>query len=79
MKMDIEGAEEAVLCGSETALRSVDRLVVEVHPQLCDQDWVIAVLRSTYDFLYRIPGRRSAKPLLLASHQPYPFPDYSLT
>ena len=79
MKMDIEGAEEAVLCGSETALRSVDRLVVEVHPQLCDQDRVIAVLRSTYDFLYRIPGRRSAKPLLLASHQPYPFPDYSLT
>jgi FkbM family methyltransferase len=76
MKVDIEGAEEAVLCGSEPALQNVDHLVVEVHPQLCNQDRVVATLRSVYDFLYQIPGRRSSKPLLLASHQPYLFPDY---
>lgn len=76
MKMDIEGAEEAVLSGSQSNLQSVKRLIVEVHPQRCDLVQVVSVLRTAYEFLYQIPGRRSSKPLLLATRQPYPFPDY---
>ncbi len=76
LKMDVEGAEEAALCGHEALLRDVAHLVVEVHPQLCDHDRVVACLRSAYDHLYRIPGRGSDKPLLLATRRPQPWTTY---
>lgn len=76
MKMDIEGAEEVVLRESGTVLQEVANLVVEVHPQVCDSDRVIGMLRKNYRFLYRIPGRRSSKPLLVASQCRYAFPEY---
>jgi len=76
MKVDIEGAEEAAICGHERALARVANLVVELHPDLCRHDRVVASLRGSYEFLYRVPGRRSSKPLLLASRSRRPFPEY---
>jgi FkbM family methyltransferase len=76
MKVDIEGAEEAVICGHERVLQRVANLVVELHPSLCRHDRVVASLRGAYQFLYRIPGRRSSKPLLLASRSRRPLPEY---
>ena len=76
MKVDIEGAEEAAICGRERALEPVANLIVELHPNLCRHERVVASLRGAYEFLYRIPGRRSSKPLLLASRSRRPFPEY---
>jgi hypothetical protein len=79
MKMDIEGAEETVLTGKEALLEKVDHIIVEIHPYLCNQDHVVGVLRRAYSYLYRIPGRASAKPLILAARRPYPFPEYNIS
>jgi FkbM family methyltransferase len=76
MKVDIEGAEEAAICGQERALERVAHLVIELHPDLCRHDLVVASLRDAYRFVYRVPGRLSSKPLLLASRVPYPLPEY---
>jgi FkbM family methyltransferase len=75
LKIDVEGAEEAIICGQEHLLRQVSHLVLEIHPQLCDQQRVISSVRSAYKFIYRIPGRQSSKPLLLASRQTYALPE----
>jgi len=69
VKMDIEGAEEAVLRSSFHLLDRVENLVVEVHPNYSDYGYIISLLHSSFRSLYQISGRRSSKPLLLASNQ----------
>jgi FkbM family methyltransferase len=64
-KIDIEGAEEALLAGRNAELAAIETLVVEMHPDRCDCARVEATLREVYGPLYVIPGRRSSKPLLL--------------
>ena len=64
MKVDIEGAEEAFLCAEPEALKSINRLVVELHPHLCDTDRVSRLLRETFPIVENIKGRISSKPLL---------------
>lgn len=66
-KIDIEGAEEALLADRPRELAAIETLVVELHPNRCDTRRVEQALRAAYGPLYRIPGRRSSKPLLLAS------------
>jgi FkbM family methyltransferase len=66
-KIDIEGAEEPLICGGAFALQRIETLVVELHPDRCDAARVAATLRESYGRLFRIPGRRSSKPLLLAT------------
>lgn len=77
LKVDIEGAEEAFLAGSAHLLPAIGHLLVEVHPQRCRLDRVMASLRGHYQYLYRVPGRQSQKPLLLGSNQEYPLPEFS--
>lgn len=69
-KIDIEGAEEAVLCDGAEHLPQIETLVVELHPGRCDTARVSRTLRGSYGRLYQIPGRRSTKPLLLATRSP---------
>lgn len=76
LKLDAEGAEEEILCGHEALLRRVDQIALELHPALCDADRVVASLASTYRFLHRLPARRSAKPILMASPDRLPYPLY---
>lgn len=64
MKVDIEGAEEAFLCVDPAALAPVKRLVVELHPQLCDTQRVRGVLQKAFPQIVEIQGRISSKPLL---------------
>jgi len=74
LKLDIEGAEERVLAGNEPLLGRIRNLAVEIHPYACDQKNVLAIMRRSFDRLYQIPGRDSAKPLVVASRRELPFP-----
>lgn len=67
LKLDIEGAEEAVLAHAEQALAQVDHLVIEIHPNLVDEARVRRLIEAHFPFVTQIPGRRSTKPLLFAS------------
>ncbi|MBW4645956.1 MAG: FkbM family methyltransferase [Goleter apudmare HA4340-LM2] len=70
LKMDIEGAEEEVLCASEPLLSQVEQIVVQIHPNYINRDRVEQVLRRTFDFLYCVPNRLSPNPLLVAARRP---------
>ncbi len=76
MKVDIEGAEESFLCASPEALRDIEHLLVEIHPAECDAAAVIAILRGRWSRVYRVPGRISSKPLLLASDGEFNLPEF---
>ena len=78
-KIDIEGAEEALLVDRARELDAIDTMVVELHPDRCDARRVARALSESYGRLYRIPGRRSSKPLLLATRQDHvQLPVYSV-
>lgn len=72
LKMDIEGAEEAVLTAGQAVLQKVGCVIVEIHPARCNAERVIAILRDSFDHLYSVPGRKSAKPLLVATRRKVP-------
>lgn len=77
-KIDIEGAEEALLTAGAPSLAAIETVVVEIHPDRCDVRKVVATLRQAYPRLYRIPGRKSSKPLLIATRAALdvPLPPY---
>ena len=70
VKLDVEGAEEAVLASSEAVLDRVEHLLLEIHPPRADEARVMAILSAHFPHVARLPGRRSAKPLVLASRVP---------
>jgi len=78
LKMDIEGAEEIVLQSSTRSLARIENLVVEVHPEHCDQDRVVWLLRSSFEYLYQAADRLSSKPMLLACRRRQSLPVCSL-
>ena len=69
MKVDIEGAEEAFLCADPAVLAPVKRLMIELHPQLCDTQRVRDVLQKVFPQIAEIQGRTSSKPLLYCRKQ----------
>ena len=69
VKMDIEGAEEAVLMDSVDVMRGVQGLILEIHPYRCDEMKIRRLLHREFPFVYEITGRESKKPLLVASRQ----------
>jgi len=76
LKLDIEGAEESVVPASQAVWKSVDHLVIEIHTNLCPAGPIVAGLRSAFPLIYAAPRVHSAKPLLLATRQPYSLPEY---
>ena len=68
VKIDIEGSEEALLCVRPNLLKRVKALVIEQHPGLCDIKRVDATLKTHFDCIEEIGGRRSSKPLLFCQH-----------
>jgi len=72
LKMDIEGAEEAALAGAAECLRAVRHLIIELHPDACEAQRVLRVVRDRFARLYRTDGRASGKPLLLATDATLP-------
>jgi FkbM family methyltransferase len=67
LKLDIEGAEEAVLVESQGVLGRVEHLLVEVHPPRSDADTVRDVLRASFPYVHRLAWPRSTKPFMFAS------------
>lgn len=76
-KIDIEGSEAALLSATPEVLSRVDNLIVEVHPNLNDEQVVIDALRGHFPYLARIPGRVSSKPLLVATQRDSGLPPHS--
>jgi FkbM family methyltransferase len=76
LKLDIEGAEAVVLHEASSVLARVERLVVEIHSDRIDEEGVAGVLAEAFQHRYRIPGRHSHKPLVLATRTPVDLPRY---
>lgn len=72
VKIDIEGAEQEALCRHPECLEQIGSLLVEIHPQLCDESAVIKILKRGFPHVSTISGRRSAKPVLLATRASVP-------
>jgi FkbM family methyltransferase len=66
-KMDIEGAEEEVLLSSPEALKSIDNLIIEIHPDTCNKEHIVQILKAEFSYLYSVSGRNSNKPLVVAT------------
>lgn len=64
MKIDIEGAEEVFLSGSEHLLRKVKTLVIEIHPEYCSEVAVMKSLKECFSNVERIKNTETDKPLL---------------
>jgi FkbM family methyltransferase len=69
LKMDIEGAEDQVICSSPGFLDRVKVLVIEVHNDRIDDSNVMAILRDKYDKIDAVPNRKSQKPLYIATRK----------
>lgn len=67
LKLDIEGAEQAVLESADGFLAHVDNLVVELHPYLIDEQQTMRVIQRYFKYIYHIK-RTSEKPLVFASN-----------
>jgi FkbM family methyltransferase len=78
LKVDIEGAEEAVLCEEPALLQSVEAVTAELHPDRCDQQRVLRLFREAYDYVYTVKGRGSSKPLVIAARRPVNDPSLAL-
>jgi len=76
VKMDIEGSEEDVLTANPQVLKKIRYLLVEIHPTLCNEDRVVQCLRAEFSHLYEILGRKSSKPLILASRKRHNLPEF---
>lgn len=72
LKMDLEGAEEAVLAASEAYLGRVRSMIIQVHPRRCNAERVFGLLRRHFPYLSVAPDRLSANPLIVATRQPWP-------
>lgn len=76
LKLDVEGAEESVLRASSGSLQRVTALIIELHDSV-DQAFCIDTIRRSFKHLYKVTGRSSAKPLLVASNREVKAPNLS--
>lgn len=66
LKVDIEGAEDMFLLGKSEILKRVNRVVVELHPYLCDTIKIEKELKALFSVVIDMNKSRSSnKPLLL--------------
>jgi FkbM family methyltransferase len=77
LKVDIEGAEDAVLQSASAILSKVAHLIVEIHAATGRREQTVSTLRSAFPYLYQVPGRRSSKPLVLATRTMQPLPEFA--
>jgi len=67
LKMDIEGAEQAVLEQAESSLMNVEHLILEVHPDKASWNEVLQLVNRNFRYVHLIPRKTSTKPLIFAS------------
>ena len=70
LKMDIEGAEEAVLVASQDVLNRVDAMIIEVHPGMCNETVVRNILETEFEFIYDLSTPSTKYPVMLACRKP---------
>jgi FkbM family methyltransferase len=70
LKLDIEGAEDAVLVASERMLNRVDHLVIEIHHDATNEA-LMEIIRRHFSHLTPIQRGDQTMPLLFASRQPH--------
>lgn len=70
LKIDIEGAEEAVLQACPDILERIDSILIETHPHLCDEKVVMDILRDKFPYNYNVSTPNSYYPLWLFSRWP---------
>ncbi|MDD2921808.1 MAG: FkbM family methyltransferase [Anaerolineales bacterium] len=69
LKMDIEGAEEAVLNAAQGILARVYAIVIEIHSAMCDESAVRELLEREFDFVYDLSASSTPYPVLLACRE----------
>ncbi len=74
LKIDIEGGEEEVICGNHKLLSKVKEIIIEIHPDRCDQSRVTSALSVSFDYLYELQGSRPCNLFLLASRRHHDLP-----
>ncbi|MFN2145038.1 MAG: FkbM family methyltransferase [Anaerolineales bacterium] len=67
LKMDIEGVEDVVLSDSETLLEVIPYLIIETHPDVCDEARVIEILNRHYPMLENLKSNQDDYKILIAS------------
>lgn len=70
LKIDIEGAEGSALLACPDVLERVDSVLIEVHPHLCDQKAVTAILWDKFPYVYDVSTPNSYYPLFLSTRWP---------
>ncbi len=84
LKIDIEGGEEALLCGNAGLLGCVDAVLIEIHPARCNARRVREALVQAFEFIHEVFGRYetrervSSTPLILASRIAYNLPRWEI-
>jgi hypothetical protein len=59
-----------VLTTSSKILEYVDTVLIEIHPNYCDEKTVINTLRNEFLFLYKISSETSNFPIFIANREP---------
>ncbi len=72
LKLDIEGAAEAVISEAHLTLRQVDHLILEVHPPHEDSARLMALLEPYFPYIVKIEDEATPYHILLASKAPLP-------
>ena len=64
LKIDIEGAEEAFLCGTDINFDRINNLVIELHPNLCETSEIEHMLKRSFSKVIEKHDKTLSKPLL---------------
>ena len=67
LKIDIEGAEDVVLSNSEKLLGTIPYLIIETHPDVCDEALVLEILHRHYPKLENLKSNQDDFKILIAS------------
>ena len=69
MKMDIEGAESAVVPVNEAIFERTKVLVIEIHTDRIDPAPVYNTLAKSFSHCWKVIGRNVQKPVLILAHR----------
>jgi len=69
LKLDIEGAEEAVLDANDSVLDETQHLLIEIHPTQADEAKITSLIHKHFPYVRRIQDRDNKElSLVFASH-----------
>lgn len=73
LKIDLEGAEEAVLDCAQDLLSQTDNLLIEIHSDYVDEDRVMAMIKSQFPYVHLLPPNPAKfDPSDQTAEPPYP-------